>query len=187
MGLSPTSRRGNAYVIAMGDYFTKWVEAVMKGRQSQKYLCNIFLPSLKRHGEYTQTREGTSSRVYLRRCASNWDSIRHTHNGLPSAIRRYSGKVNPTMGTMIVAYDARHVQSWDGCSTNHGLPGNASLEHRLHPNRVMLGREMAQLVEVMVGNPLNQDGTEGTDAQEGGQSGITAEVVRTVHCERKGQ
>ena len=42
MGPFPASRNGNRYIVVIGDYFTKWMEAVATPDQEVKSLAEVF-------------------------------------------------------------------------------------------------------------------------------------------------
>ena len=162
MGPFPTSRKGNRYVIVMADYFTKWVEAVATPDQEAKTVAEVFVQQfLAKFGAprviHTDQGRNFESRLFTEMCKLLGIKKTHTtvyHPQSDGMVERF----NRTIGTMIVAYAAGHP-TWDEQlplltmayrATPHASTGYS-------PNRVMLGREVALPVDIMMGVPLEED------------------------------
>ena len=74
MGPLPTSTSGNKYILILGDYFTKWVEAYPLENQQAETVAEVivkeFVPRFEVPFQPTRIKDATSRQSFSRRCVS---------------------------------------------------------------------------------------------------------------------
>jgi len=163
----PASKRGNRYVVVMGDYFTKWVEAVAVPDQEARTVAEVFVNQfLAKFGAprviHTDQGRNFESRLLAEMCKMLGVKKTRTtvyHPQSDGMVERF----NWTLGTMIVAYAAGNLHSGDEQLLTMAYRATPHDSTRYSPNRLMLGREVAMPVDVMVGTHPEEEATEETE------------------------
>ncbi|MES9884898.1 MAG: reverse transcriptase domain-containing protein [Sedimenticola sp.] len=164
VGPLPMTENGNEYIIVAGDYFSKWKEAfAVPDHTALTVADKIVTEIVCRMGAPTQihTDQGREfqSHLFGHMCKLLGIDKTHTTPYRPQSdglVERF----NKTLKTMLKAYVNENRSNWDEQipfvlmayrSTIHDSTGCT-------PNSLMLGREVALPIDLMVGNP-NSGGT----------------------------
>ena len=172
LGPFPESTRGNKYVLAVTDYFTKWVEIFTIPDQTAATCAEIILNEvIARFGcpynIHSDQGQNYESAIFTELCQLLEIRKTRTSPGHP----RCNGQVerfNRTLVSMIKAYLKGQQREWDkhlGClaaayrATLHKSTG-------LTPNMLMFGREARLPIEVILGIGTTSTGEEVTSYGE---------------------
>ena len=172
LGPFPESTRGNKYVLAVTDYFTKWVEIFAIPDQTAATCAEIILNKvIARFGcpynIHSDQGRNYESAIFTELCQLLEIRKTRTSPGHP----RCNGQVecfNRTLVSMIKAYLKGQQREWDkhlGClaaayrATPHESTG-------LTPNMLMFGREARLPIEVILGIGTTSTGEEVTSYGE---------------------
>ena len=160
MGPLRTTKNGNKYILVIGDYFTRWMEAYSLPSQKTEevatklvfeFVCRFGLP-YEIHSDQGRNFESDLFQEICRLLnikKTRTTSYRPCSNGL---IERFNG----TLGRMLKKFVDRNNENWDQYiglllaayrSTPHSSTGYS-------PNMMMLGREVTLPVDVIF--PLPQ-------------------------------
>ena len=163
LGPLPTSNQGNSYILVVGDYFTRWIEAYpMPDQQAETTAHKLVNEFISRFGIPLEIHsdQGRNFESQLFQEVCNLLEIKKTRstpyrpqsNGL---IERF----NRTLGKMIRSFVGLNKLEWD-ChiplltaayrSTVHPATG-------FTPNKLMLGREVNLPVDLLYPRPSTED------------------------------
>ena len=168
LGPFPESNQGNKYVLAVTDYFTKWVEIFAIPDQSAATCAKIILNEvIARFGcpydIHSDQGHNYESALFSELCQLLEIHKTRTTPGHP----RCNGQVecfNRTLVGMIKSYLRGQQHNWDqhlGClaaaywATPHKSTG-------MTPNLLMFGREVRMPIEIMIGSskaPAEEEAT----------------------------
>ena len=166
LGPFPESTRGNKYVLAVTDYFTKWVEIFPIPDQTAPTCAEIILNEvIARFGcpynIHSDQGRNYESVIFSELCQLLEIRKTRTSPGHPSCNGQVE-RFNRTLVSMIKAYLKGQQREWDkhlGClaaayrSTPHESTG-------FTPNMLMFGREARLPIEVILGIGATSTGEE---------------------------
>ena len=166
LGPFPESTRGNKYVLAVTDYFTKWVEIFPIPDQTAPTCAEIILNEvIARFGcpynIHSDQGRNYESAIFSELCQLLEIRKTRTSSGHPSCNGQVE-RFNRTLVSMIKAYLKGQQREWDkhlGClaaayrATPHESTG-------FTPNMLMFGREARLPIEVILGIGATSTGDE---------------------------
>ena len=166
LGPFPESTRGNKYVLAVTDYFTKWVEIFPMLDQTAPTCAEIILNEvIARFGcpynIHSDQGRNYESAIFSELCQLLEIRKTRTSPGHPSCNGQVE-RFNRTLVSMIKAYLKGQQREWDkhlGClatayrATPHESTG-------FTPNMLMFGREARLPIEVILGIRATSTGEE---------------------------
>ena len=117
LGPLPTSKRGNKYILIVGDYFTKWVEAYPLQDQRAKTVAMVFVGEFVSHfGVPLQIHfdQGRNFKSVLFNDVCNLLGMYRTrttalHPRSDSMVERF----NRTLENQLAVFVEKHRQDWD--------------------------------------------------------------------------
>ena len=155
LGELPESQRGNKYIVVVGDYFTKWTEALPIPNMEactvakvlvEDVLCRFGIPQAIHSDQGRQF----ESNLFQEMCKLfGIEKTRTTpyHPQSDGMVERF----NRTLATMLTAYVSSNQRDWDSQlpyvtmayrSTDHETTG-------MSPNMLMFGREVSTPLDLM--------------------------------------
>jgi hypothetical protein len=163
LGPLPETEDKNKYIIVMGDYFTKWIEAyAVPDHTAETVALYLVTDLISRFGIpgtiHTDQGREFQSKLFLELCDLLEIAKTRTSPWRPQSdgmIERF----NRTLGTMLKQVTADHQKDWDTylpflCmayrSTQHETTGYT-------PNMMMLGRELPMPSYLLLSPPGNDD------------------------------
>ena len=161
LGPLPKSDRGNVYVLVIGDYFTKWVEAFALPNQEAETVARVFVEEfICRFGipKELHTDQGRNFESNLMKEVCKLLGVKKTrtcpfHPKGDGFVERF----NRTLVTMVTtALDPeRHQRDWDERIPYAMLAYRTSVQSSTGetPSMMMLGRETTLPVDVLVQAP----------------------------------
>ena len=163
MGPLPISNHGNSYVMVVGDYFTRWIEAYaipdQQAETTAKTLVNEFISRLGIPLEiHTDQGRNFESQLFQEVCSMlEVKKTRSTpsHPQSNGLIERF----NRTLGKMMRSFIDSNKQDWD----IHIPLLTAAYRSSIHPatgftpNKLMLGREVNLPVDILFPRPSHQE------------------------------
>jgi ribosomal protein L21E len=185
MGPLPVTDRRNRYILVIGDYFTKWVEAFpMQNQEAQtvarvlvnEFICRFGTP------EFIHTDQGRNfeSALFRELCILlNVKKTRTTayHPQSDGFIERF----NRTLQTMLSMYVNDQQKDWD-LNLQHVMLAYRSSTHETTgytPHYLLTGREVTLPVDIMFGNSPERSPSVGEYVARIRSSLMTAyEIVR---------
>jgi hypothetical protein len=169
MGPFPRSTRGNKYIMVVGDYFTRWLQAIpLKDQEAVtvadaliEKMISLFGVPLELH-----TDQGTNFESQLFKETCELLGIRKTRT---TAFRPQSDgmieRANQTIKGMLRAYVSANQKDWDKYvplvmmayrSAVHEFTG-------VSPCEMMLGRDIALPIDISLGRPEKESKIPGSD------------------------
>ena len=167
LGPLPRTNKGNRYLMIVGDYFTKWKEAIPipdaeAATVAQKFverIVSIFGVPLQIH---TDQGSNFGSRVFKEMC-----QILGIHKTRTTPFRPKSDgmveKFNSTVETMLSAFVSKNQRDWDEYVYILML-AYRSAEHEslgTSPCSMMFGREINLPIDLVLGKPLSENFSSG--------------------------
>ena len=159
LGPLPLTRRGNRHVLVIGDYFTKWMEAIALPDQDTETVAKAVVEEfICRYGTPRQlhTDRGTCFESNLFRSICKLLNIEKTkttarHPRSDGMVERF----NRTLASMLTMYCEEDQKSWDEHLPYVMLAYRSSVHSStgFSPNMMMLGRETELPLQVVVGTP----------------------------------
>ena len=166
LGPLPKTRQGNQFVVVIGDYFTKWMEAFAAPDEKaetvaaivvQQFICRFGVPR-QLHSDKGSNFE---SNLFQQVCKLlNIDKTRTTSRRPQSdgMVERF----NRTLECMLTMYVEKHQRRWDEFLPYVMLAYRSSVHEStgFSPNMLMLGRELEMPLQTVVPQPApeEQDG-----------------------------
>ncbi|TKJ32064.1 MAG: hypothetical protein CEE38_23710, partial [Planctomycetes bacterium B3_Pla] len=169
MGPLPRSTRGNKYILVVGDYFTKWIEAYALPNQEAKTVADVLTREFFSH-------YGTPMEIHADQ-GRNFESaifqevckifdIRKTrttafHPQSDGFIERF----NRTLQQMLALYTNNSQTDWDQVlpivmAAYRATPQDTTGQS---PNLLMMGREILMPLDLLAGQPPGEEPTETTE------------------------
>ena len=166
-GPLPRTRAGNTSIMVVADYFTKWVEAFALPDQTAETVAKTLVEQVvTRFGTPLEihTDQGREFEAGLFRRVCRLLGIRKTrttpfHPQSDGMVERF----NRTVKTMLSMFVAENQNDWDE-HLPYVLMAYRSSQHestKFTPNMLMLGREVALPLDVVVGSPEERSETTG--------------------------
>ena len=161
LGPLPISSRGNRFILVIGDYFTKWMEAVALPDQETTTITEAFINVfISKFGipRILHSDQGSNfgSKIFAELCKllgidkTRTTAYRPQSDGL---VERF----NLTLAGMLARFTAKDQKDWD-CHLPYVLLAYRSAVHEstgFSPNMMMLGREVRLPVDLLYGRPPN--------------------------------
>ena len=159
MGPLPTSDRGNKYILVVGDYFTKWMEAYAMPNQEAKtvatviaeeFICRFGVPR-QLHSDQGRNFE---SHLFTELCEIlSIDKTRTTplHPCSDGMIER----MNRSLEAMLSMFVSKNQRDWDA-HLPFMMMAYRSASHestKCTPNEMMLGRNAELPIDILFGSP----------------------------------
>lgn len=174
IGPLPTSERGNNYILVVGDYFTKWVEAyplpnqtaeVVARKVVEEFICRFGVPK-EVHSDQGRNFE---SRVMAEVCKLLGIQKTRTTPYNPKS-DGFVERFNKTLMTMVATLvdPLRSQRDWDEQITYAMFAYRSAVQESTQntPNMMMLGRNVELPVDVMFGKPDGEIFSEESDYAE---------------------
>ena len=193
LGPLPKTKRGNTYVIVVGDYFTKWTEAFAIPDQEaatvarvlvEEFICRFGVPR-QLHSDKDSNFE---SQLFQQTCKLLEIDKTRTSSRRPQSdgmVERF----NRTLESMLSMYVEKKPSTWDEHlpyvmlayrSSIHGSTG-------FSPNMMMLGREVELPLQAVVPRP-EDDKEDICEYVQGVQEKLEeAHVAARVHLKKAAQ
>ena len=169
LGPLPTSVRGNKYILIVGDYFTKWVEAYPLENQKAETVAEVFVREfvscfgvpLQLHSDQGRNFESVLFSEMCRLLGIDKTRTTALHpqsNGMVETFNR-------TLENQLAIFIEKHQQDWDSHvplillayrSPVHESTGKT-------PSFLMFGREVNLPVDLLFGRPPGSKETETVD------------------------
>ena len=159
LGPLPITKRGNRFVLVIGDYFTKFAEAVALPDQEAETVARAVVEEfICRYGAARQLHSDRGSNfessLFQHVCKLlNIDKTRTTprHPQSDGMVERF----NRTLATMLTMYCESKQNTWDEHLPYVMLAYRSSVHDStgFSPNMMMLGREVELPLQVVVGMP----------------------------------
>ena len=169
MGPLKETKNGNKYVLVIGDYFTRWMEAYsLPNQKTEEVASKLVFEFICRYGIpfelHSDQGSNFQSELFQEVCSllsikkTRCTPYRPSSNGL---IERF----NSTLGRMLKKFVDRNSDDWDQYigllmaayrSTKHPSTGYS-------PNEMMLGRQVTLPVDVMFPLPKSDNAQEPSD------------------------
>ena len=158
LGPLPESERGNRYVLVVGDYFSKWIEAYAIPDQEAETVARVLVEQfITRFGVPMQIHSDQGrqfeSRLFTELCKLlEIDKTRTTalHPQSDGMIERF----NATIEAMLATTVQKDQKNWDELLP-YLLMAYRSAEHestKVSPNVMMFGREICLPIDILYGN-----------------------------------
>ena len=169
MGPLPRSTRGNQYILVVGDYFTKWIEAYPLPNQEAKTVADVFTTEfIARYGAPLEihTDQGRNFEAALMKDVCKILGITKTRT---TAFRPQSDgfveRFNRTLQQMISLFVNEKQTNWDRVipmvlTAYRATPQETTGQS---PNMLMLGREITLPVDLVAGPPPGEESHEVTE------------------------
>ena len=169
MGPLPKTTRGNKYVLVVGDYFTKWIEAYPMPNQEAPTVADILTREfISRYGApaeiHSDQGRNFESAVFQDVCKIL--GVRKTrttafHPQSDGFIERF----NRTLQQMLVHYTSPTQTDWDEAlplvlAAYRATPQETTGQS---PNLLMMGREVRMPVDLIAGQPPGEEAVEVTE------------------------
>ena len=163
LGPLPTSNQGNSYLLVVGDYFTRWIEAYpMPDQQAETTANKLVYEFISRFGIpleiHSDQGRNFESQLFQETCRllevkkTRSTPYRPQSNGL---IERF----NRTLGKMLRSFVDLNKLDWD----IHVPLLTAAYRSTVHPatgftpNKLMLGREVNLPIDILYPRPAPQE------------------------------
>ena len=159
MGPLPITKMGNRYLLVIGDYFTKWVEAIPLKNQEANAVASelvdkfvsIFGVPIQIHSD-----QGTNfeSCVFQEMCTILGIEKTRTTVMYPQSDGMVE-RSNRTLENMLACFVSKHQRDWDEFIPLL-LMAYRSSEHestKVSPNKMMFGREINLPIDLLLGKP----------------------------------
>ena len=159
MGPLPRTTQGNKYILVIGDYFTKWIEAFPMPNQEATTIAEVFTGQfVARYGvpQEIHTDQGRNFESELMKNVCRLLEINKTRT---TAFRPQSDgfieRFNRTLQQIIALFVNREQTDWDkvlplAVAAYRGTPQETTGQS---PNLLMLGREVNMPVDLLAGQP----------------------------------
>ena len=165
-GPYPKSKRGNKYILVVGDYFTKWVDAIPLKNTTAEYVAkklvnkfiSIFGVPLELHSDQGTTFE---SNVFQETC-----KILGIHKTRTTAARPISDgmieRANRTIENMLAAYVSDNQLDWCTHLPLLMLAYRSSIHEStgVTPCAMMFGRQINLPIDLVMGRPVDNTRTQ---------------------------
>ncbi len=159
VGPLPRTSKGNAYILVIGDYFTKWVESYAIPDHTARTVADCFV-------EEFVCRYGVPARVHTDQ-GSDFTSHLFSHVCELLEIKKtktapyrpcsdgFVERANRTIQQMLSVLVNEARDNWDDHLPYVMMAYRATAQEstKLSPNRLMLGREVALPLDIMMGPP----------------------------------
>ncbi len=159
VGPLPRTSRGNAYMLVVGDYFTKWVEGYAIPDHTAQTVADCFV-------EEFVCRFGVPARVHTDQGADFTSNLFHQVCELLDIKKTRTApyrpcsdgfieRANRTIQQMLSVLVNEARDDWDDHLPYVMMAYRATAQEstKLSPNRLMLGREVALPLDIMMGPP----------------------------------
>ena len=165
LGPLPKSNRGNVYVLVIGDYFTKWIEAIALPNQEAETVARAFVEEfICRFGvpKELHTDQGRNFEANLMKEVCRLLGVKKTrtcpfHPKSDGFVERF----NRTLVTMVSAAldPEQHQRDWDERIPCAMLAYRTSVQSSTGetPSMMMLGRETTLPIDVLVETPSPEE------------------------------
>ena len=168
LGPLPKTDRGNVYILVIGDYFTKWVEAFALPNQEaetiarvfvEEFVCRFGIPS-ELHTDQGRNFESNLLKEVCKMLGITKTRTCPFHPKGDGFVERF----NRTLITMVTSVldPERHQRDWDERIPYAMFAYRTSVQASVRetPSMMMLGRETTLPVDVLVENPESEEGTQ---------------------------
>ena len=169
LGPLPTSVRGNKYILIVGDYFTKWVEAFPLENQKAETVAEVFVREfvsrfgvlLQLHSDQGRNFESVLFSEMCRLLGIDTTRTTALHPQSDGMVERF----NRTLENQLAIFIEKHQQDWDSHvplillayrSPVHESTGKT-------PSFLMFGREVNVPIDLLFGRPPGSKETETVD------------------------
>lgn len=157
MGPLPTTTRGNKYILVIGDYFTKWIEAYPMPNQEAKTVADkLTLEFIARYGAPIEI-HSDQGRNFEAAVMKDVCRMLGIHKTRTTAFRPQSDgfieRFNRTLQQILSLYTNEQQTDWDrmiplALTAYRATPQETTGQT---PNMLMLGREVTLPVDLVVG------------------------------------
>ena len=183
LGPLPETESGNVYVLVVGDYYTKWMETYAIPDQTaetvatklfDEFVCRFGVP-LELHSDQGRNFE---AKVFQELCKLLGISKTRTTPYNPKSdgmIERYNRTIANAVSLMIEP--VKQQRDWDRYLPHVGFAYRSCVHETTgeSPNMMMLGRELALPMDLMVEGPLDEPDYDTDYAEE------LRERIRLIH------
>ena len=169
MGPLPRTTQGNKYILVIGDYFTKWIEAFPIPNQEATTIAEIFTTQfVARYGAPLEV-HSDQGRNFESELMKNVCRILGINKTRTTAFRPQSDgfieRFNHTLQQMISLFVNEQQTNWDqvlplAVAAYRGTPQETTGQS---PNMLMLGREVNMPVDLIAGPPPGEESSEATE------------------------
>ena len=171
VGPLPQTDRGNKYIVVIGDYFSKWIEAFALPDQKaetitrvlvEEVVCRFGVP-LQIHSDQGSNFESRLYKDMLHMLGIEKTRTTALHPISDGFVERY----NRTLLIMLTMYAEDEQKTWDQHLPMVMMAYRASMQEStgFTPNQLMLGREARLPLTAIIATPDEEDGKE-TDYEE---------------------
>ncbi len=162
MGPFPETARRNKYILVIGDYFTKWMEAYPMENMEAVTVARIFVNEfVSRYGapEFLHTDQGRNFESNLMKEVCQVLGIMKTrttpfHPQSDGLVERFNRTLLQMLSTAVID----HEEDWDLQLPLLMLAYRSSIQEstKVTPFSLMFGREVCLPIDVMYGTPCEQ-------------------------------
>ena len=163
LGPFPKSDKGNKYLLVVGDYFSKWLEAVPVPDQEAATVANAFIDRIVSifgvpvllHTDQGSNFESTLFKEVCRILGIQKTRTTPLHPQSDGMVERG----NRTINNMIAAFVSENQQNWDENIYLLMLAYRSAVHDStsVTPNEMMFGRQVTLPVELVLGKPPNSE------------------------------
>jgi len=159
VGPLPRTARGNAYILVVGDYFTKWVESyaipdhtaqTVAERFVEEFVCRYGVPAR------VHTDQGADFESHLFKHICKLLDIKKTRTApYRPCSDGFIERANRTIQQILAMLVNEARDNWDDHLPYVMMAYRATAQDstKLTPNRLMLGREVSLPLDIMMGPP----------------------------------
>ena len=161
LGPLPESKRGNKYIVVIGDYFTKWVEAFGVPDMEAETVARVFMEGcIARFGLPKQIHSDQGSQFDSKLFQSLYKLLQlgidktHTTAYHPQS-NGFSERYNRTLENILSKLINNEQRSWDDALPYAMMAYRSSVHESTNqsPAKMLLGREIQLPVDLLLGCP----------------------------------
>ena len=162
LGPLPTSKRGNKYILIIGDYFTKWVEAYPLQDQRAETIATVFVREFVSHFGVPLQLHSDQGRNFESVLFNDICNLLGIDKACMTALHPQSDgmveRFNRTLENQLAVFVEKHQQDWDDHVPLILLAYRSGVHESTGqtPSCLMFGREVNLPVDLLYGHPPDE-------------------------------